>query len=260
MHFQLPVRERTGRAWSGLRASFKVPSSGTPIARDGSYVRVIPAATTRTYATRIMHSASAPARLSLELQRLPEGVFEPNFVADAPLVRFVAYTDQGRMFGWVRLRADRLTDLLNAREELLLAEAEVESLVDGVTRAADRQLVRRHDLVAVHASGPRGDEARRRRTRTYAVAVQSGSFLIGGLLHAPPDVDPVTTFFARPPMVPLTDAWIEFWSAGERRIDLWSGTLIVNRDQADAVWTVTEQDLAEGLLRPSVLRDRAPVA
>jgi hypothetical protein len=207
-----------------------------------------------------MRSGLVPARLSLELQRLPEDVFEPDFVADAPLVRFVAYTSQGRMFGWVRLRADRLTDLLNAHEELLLADAEIESLVDGVTRAAYRQLVQRRDLVAVHASGSRGDEARRRRTRTYPVAVQSGSFLIGGLLHAPPDVDPMTTFSARPAMVPLTDAWIEFWSAGERRIDLWSGTLIVNRDQADAVWPVTEHDLAEGLLRPSVLRERAPVA
>jgi len=207
-----------------------------------------------------MRSGPVPARLSLELQRLPEDVFEPDFVAEAPLVRFVAYARHRRMFGWVRLRADRLTDLLNAHEELLLADAEAESFVDGVTRAARRLVVRRRDLVAVHASGPRGDESRRRRTRTYPVAVQSGSFLIGGLLHAPPDADPMATFFSRPPMVPLTDAWIEFWSAGERRIDLWTGTLIVNRNRADAVWPVTEHDLADGLLRPAVLRERGPVA
>jgi hypothetical protein len=117
-------------------------------------------------------------------------------------------------------------------------------------------------LVAVHASGPRGDDARQRRTRTYPVAVQSGSFLVDGLLHAPPDVDPMTTFSARPAIVPLTDAWTELWSAGEHRIDLWSGTLIVNRDHAVAVWPVTEHDLAERLLRCCApqLRERAPVA
>lgn len=197
-----------------------------------------------------MPPRESPARLCLALQRLPEDIFEPGFVAEAPLVRFAAYVDQGRIFGWVRLRADRLTDLLNAHDELLLADAEIESLVDGVTRPADEIVVRRRDLIAVHASGPRGDEARRRRTRTHPIAVQSGSFLIGGHLHAPAGVNPMVGLRERPPMVPLTDAWIEFWSGGQRSRH-WTGTLVVNRDQADVVWPVTADDLAEGLLRPA---------
>ena len=207
-----------------------------------------------------MRSAQTPGRLSLALQRRPEDVFEPGFVADAPLVCFVAYAEQRRIFGWVRLQADRLTDLLNAHDELVLTDVELEGLVDGVTRVEDEVVMRCRDLVAVHASGPRGADARRRRTRTQPIAVQSGSFLIGGLLHAPVGVNPMVDFYARPPLVPLTDAWIEFWSGGRRRLDLWTGTLIVNRDRADVVRPVTETDLAEGLLRPVELGERAPVA
>jgi len=206
-----------------------------------------------------MGSGQPPARLCLALQRGPEDVFEPDFGADAPLVRFVAFADQERMFGWVRLRADRLTDLLNAHDELLLTDVEIEDLVDGVTRACDTLVVRRRDLVAVHASGPRGDEARRRPTRTHPIAVQSGSFMIGGNLHAPVGVDPLVDFYERPPMVALTDAWIEFWSDGQHRVDLGIGTLVVNRDRADVVRPATADDLAEGLVRPAGLRERAPV-
>lgn len=206
-----------------------------------------------------MSPGDAPARLCLELQRRPEDVFEPGFVAEAPLVRFVAYALQRRISGWVRLRADRLTDLLNAHEELLLAEAQVEGLVDGVAREMDELLVPRRDLIAVHASGPRGDEALRRPTRRHPIVVEAGSFLIGGLLHCPAGVDPLEDFHERPPMVPLTDAWIEFWLDGRRRIDLWSGTLVVNREQAECVRTVSAIDLAEGLLRPTVQRERARV-
>jgi hypothetical protein len=193
----------------------------------------------------------------LPLQRSSEDIFEPGYLAEPPLVRFVAYARQQRLSGWVHLQADRLTDLLNAHDELLLAEVEVESLLDGTTRTAAALVVERRDLVAVYASGPRGDEARRRPSRTHPVAVQSANFLIGGLLHAPVGVDPLADFRGRPPMVPLSDAWIEFWLDGRRRFDLGTGTLIVNRERADAVWEVTVNDLADGLLHPPLLHESA---
>lgn len=193
---------------------------------------------------------ASPARLRLALQRLPEDIFEPGFVADAPLVRFLAYTGDGRISGWVRLHADRLTDLLNGCDELQLTDVEIERFVDGVTGGADEIIVRRRELVAVHARGPRGDETRRRQTRTHPMAMQSGSFLIGGHLHVPPGVDPVANLRERPPMIPLTDAWIEYWSGGERRRQ-WTGTLVVNRDEADWMRPVTPEELTEGLLRPA---------
>ena len=196
-----------------------------------------------------------PDRLHFILQRTPEEVFEPDFASDVPLVRFVAFGRHHRVFGWVRLRADRLTDLLNTHDELLLTDVEIESLEDGATRSVDEVLIRCSELIAVHASKPRGDEARRRLTRTHPIAIQSGNYLIGGYLHAPPGSDPIASMGERPLMVPLTDAWIEYWSGGERTKQS-SGTIIVNREQVDWMRVVTDEDLFSDLLRLSPTPDR----
>jgi hypothetical protein len=50
-------------------------------------------------------------------------------------------------------------------------------------------------------------------------------------------------------MVPLTDAWVEYWSGGERTNQA-IGTIIVNQRAADWVQAVTDDDLIEGALRP----------
>ena len=206
-----------------------------------------------------MPQPSSPGRLYLILQPTPEEVFEPDSVADAPLVRFIAYGLQERVFGWVRLRADRLTDLLNAHEELHLAEVEIEDLEDGVTRASDKIIIHRRDLVAVHATGPRGDAALHHRTRTHPVAVQSGKYLIGGHLHADPGTDPLASVASRPAMIPLTDAWIEYWSGGERKYQS-TGTIVVNREYADWIRVVTDEDLIEGWLRPAHMGRKSTTA
>jgi hypothetical protein len=187
---------------------------------------------------------------------MPEDVFEPDYVSDVPLVQFVAFGRGHRMFGWIRLRADRLTDLLNAHEELLLTDVEIESLEDGAMRSADQVLIRCSELIAVHASGPRGEGRRRQRTRTHAVAIQSGNYLIGGYLHAPPGSDPIANLGGRPLMVPLTDAWIEYWSGADRTTES-IGTIIVNRMQVDWMRVVTDEDLFGGLLRPAPTPDRS---
>ncbi len=187
--------------------------------------------------------------MHLILQPTYEEVFEPDAVADAPLVRFVAYTRQERVFGWVRLREDRLTDLLNAHEELHLTDAQLENLEDRATRSVDEMLIRVKELIAVHASWPRGVEALRRRTRTHAVALQSGNYRIGGHLHATPGVAPLEDLDTRPAMVPLTDAWIEYWSSGHGTEQA-TGTIIVNRLLADVVRVVTDDDLSEDELGP----------
>ncbi|MDP9482000.1 MAG: hypothetical protein M3P84_02125 [Chloroflexota bacterium] len=197
-----------------------------------------------------MLSQSPSGRLLLVLQPTSEEVFEPDAVADAPLVLFIAYGVHHRVFGWVRLRADRLTDLLNAHEELHLAEVEIESLEDGTTRSVDEIIIQRRELVAVHATGPRGDPARRQKTRMHPLAIQSGKYLIAGHVHANPGVDPIASLGARPAMLPLTDAWIEYWSDGERKHQS-TGTIVVNRDGADWMRVVTDEDLIGGGLRPT---------
>jgi hypothetical protein len=196
-----------------------------------------------------MRAPESSGRLCLILQRVPEVAWEPDSVSDVPLVRIDAYARDWRVFGWVSLRTDRLTDLLNDADELLLVNVEVESLIDGRTISADEVLVRRSELIAVQASGPRGDAARRRATRTHPVAVQSGPYLIGGYIHVPPGVDPRNDIRDRSPMIPLTNAWAEFWAGGHRRRQ-WVGTMIVNRELADWIEVVAEEDLTFGQLAP----------
>ncbi|MEW6226266.1 MAG: hypothetical protein AB1627_16720 [Chloroflexota bacterium] len=197
-----------------------------------------------------MEHESGPGSLHVSLQRLPEEIFEPDSVAEAPLVRFVAYTRHHRVFGWVRLRADRLTDLLNAHDSLVLTDVQIEAFEDGEPRSVDRVLLTAAELVAVHASGPRGDAALRRRTRSHAIALQVGHYLVGGHLHAEPGADPLASLRDRPPMIPLTDAWIEYWSGGTR-IKQAIGTIIVNRLGADWIRVVSDEDLVDGTILPT---------
>ncbi len=196
-----------------------------------------------------MQLQSPPGRLQLLLQRTAEEVFEPDAVPDAPFVRFAAYGVHERVFGWVRLHEDRLTDLLNAHDELRLLEVELETLATGLRGTVDEVIIHRRDLIAVQAHGPRGDANRRRATQSHPLAVQSGNYLISGYLHAPPGADPITSVRERPPMVPLTDALIEYWVHGRREHQA-IGTIVFNRDAADWIRVVTHDDLIEGLLRP----------
>lgn len=195
-----------------------------------------------------LQSPSSP--LELVLQRLPEDLFEPDSVSVAPLVRFNAYGADQRVFGWIRLRADRLTDLLNAHEELLLIDVELETLMNGIIGTVDEVHIHREDLIAVQATEPRGSEVARRSTETHPVAIQAGNYLIGGCLHVPPGEDPIASAWDRPPMIPLTNAWIEYWADGDRQRH-WIGTVVVNRDRADSIRVISEADLCGGQLRPT---------
>lgn len=207
------------------------------------------------YAPRTM---AEPSRFCLVLERASEDVHEPDFVADLPLVSFDAFVAGHRVFGWVRLDADRLTDLLNDHEELLLLNVMVEHLADGSTVSADQAIVHRVDLVAVRASGPRGEASRRADTRAHPVLVESGPYLIGGHVHAAPGVGPARRIRGSDPMIPLTEAWIEYRCGDEvRRRRL--GTIIVNRDLATRIDPVVERDLeAAGQAAAAVSGSQAP--
>ncbi len=173
-------------------------------------------------------------RLDLQLQPTSEDVYEPDFLREVPLIPFAAYLASSRLFGWVRLEASRLTDLLNACESISLENVEVADFERGSIRSAEQTIVERGELIAVHAIGPRGDEAQRRPTRTVPIAAWSGNFVVCGNLHVVAGDDPLESWSERPPLVPLTEAWIEYWSDDERAHRS-SGTIIVNRDRADLV-------------------------
>ena len=65
-----------------------------------------------------------------------------------------------------------------------------------------------------------------------------------------PGTDQVAIARNRPPMIPLTDAWIEYWTDG-RRTSQAIGTIVFNRDLARSMRSVTDDELVEDMLTPA---------
>jgi len=155
---------------------------------------------------------------------------------------FAAYTEDCRIFGFIQLDSERLTDTLNEREEFNLESVLLVALDDGRAVEARELVVRRDELFAVRAGGPRGNMARRSRTRPSPMILKSGPYTIHGYLHVPPGADPIQHIRHRRPMVPLTSAWIEYQASGDHhraRI----GTIIVNRALIEWVDRSRDEDV-----------------
>lgn len=156
-------------------------------------------------------------------------------------VEFTAFARDCLVGGTLRLDADRLTDLLNAADEVELVDIVCLGLDGGVV-GTDRATIRRSELLAVKAGDPRGSPAHRHRTRQTAMQVSTGPYLITGYAHSRPGADPMIDIGRRPPMIPLTDATISYEVDGVvRRED--ASTLIVNRDAAAWIKRARESDL-----------------
>lgn len=193
------------------------------------------------------HRASDP-------EPLPEPGRPPGADARALLeVEFAAYSEDCRVFGFLRHGAGRLTDALNEVEEYRIDDVMVVGLADGRALQSKELTIHRDELLAVRASGRRGDPALRGRTRPYPVTLQSGPFTMHGYLHGLPGADPLIQLRRRASMVPLTEAWIEYTSAGaahRARV----GTIIVNREVLD--WIRLSRDEEVGL--PDLPAEVAP--
>lgn len=157
-------------------------------------------------------------------------------------VEFSAYTADCRLFGFLRLAGERLSDALNELEELHLDSVLVVALEDNRAIEMRQLVVSRDELIAVRASGPRGNAARRIRTRPSPVAVKAGAYMIRGYVHGPPGGDPLRRFRGSRPMVPMTEAWIEYESGG-RQHRARVGPLIVNTAFVDWVERAKETDV-----------------
>jgi hypothetical protein len=189
---------------------------------------------------------SSVGQVTLVLESLAEAPSEPDSVADAPLVAFDAFLTDHHIYGWIRLAADRLTDVLNSQAELSLVNVQLERLPDGGLEWHETLVIDRDRLLAIRAGAPRGDPGRREaHLRLHPLVVQTGPYLIGGFLHAHPRVDPHAEIESRPTMVPLSLGWLEHWVDGQRRAQ-WPGTILFNRRLVDAMDVVSEEDLEFG--------------
>jgi hypothetical protein len=171
-------------------------------------------------------------------------------------VAFVAYGEDCILSGRTILDADRLSDMLNRADEYALVGVTVERLDDGAPLQVDEVVVARDELYLVHASGPRGDVARRHRTMPKHVAMKIGPYEIRGFLHGLPGNDPVASIRHRKSMIPLTDARIEYVVNGEPREDEVE-TLILNRERIEWVVAV-EPDRAAFAVRTKPIESGRP--
>jgi hypothetical protein len=158
------------------------------------------------------------------------------------MVDFVAYAEDCLLSGRLRLRHERLTDMLNAHDEILLIDVMVERLNEAGVVEVSEVLVRRDEILLVHATGPRGDQARRQRTRQHPLVIGLGRYQVRGYIHALPGSDPLTAIRRRKTMVPLTEATIDYVSAGahQRRK---AGAVVINREKIDVLARAFEEDL-----------------
>jgi hypothetical protein len=181
---------------------------------------------------RLQPSGPAP-------QPSPEPGPEPPF---SPELEFAGYAEDCRIFGFLRLDAERLSDFLNAHERLRLVDVLAVALDGSRGVPADELWVTRGELLAVRASGPRGNAGRRGRTRLYPITARCGPYEVHGYLHGPPGGDPIRQLRRRPPMVPLTEAWIAYQAAGQdHRARV--GTIIVNRELLDWVRPALDEEV-----------------
>ncbi len=183
-------------------------------------------------------------RLVLRQPGTPEPVLAPE-AQDEPELDFVAYAEDGRLSGRIRMDGTRLSDMLNDHDEYLLEDVLAERIPAGGTTLVSEILVRRDELLLVQATGPRGDQERRTRTIARGMAIQSGPYLITGDVHSSAGIDPLLFFRRRRSMVPLTNASIAYNAASGPVIEH-VDAIVVNRDLIDWVRVAEPGAVARG--------------
>jgi hypothetical protein len=170
------------------------------------------------------------------------------------LVPFIGYAVGRRFIGYVECDGDRLTDVLNRSESVILRETYVESFDDDTVVNLGDGEVDRAILYAVETTGGRGEITRRIHTIRHRLQVQIGPYTALGLLNSLPGQLPLPDLHARGPMITLSDATIGFVCRGSLQLrDV--GTLIVNRDMLD--WVRASDDEALAFPGVPVVSDRA---
>ena len=129
-------------------------------------------------------------------------------------------------------------------------------LDDGTALQVDEVVVPRDELCLVHATGPRGNAARRRHTLPKYVAMKVGPYEVQGFIHGLPGADPIVSIRRRKTMIPLTDVRITFVVNGEHREDH-VDSVILNRERIEWI-AVVEPDRAAVPVRTDPLETRRP--
>ena len=143
-------------------------------------------------------------------------------------IEFSGYAGDCRIYGRVASLGERLSDLLNGGDRVVVRDARLVSLADGHTFEMTECTVEMHELFAAVGHGPRGMRNQRVRTDQHRIRLGVGPYLVLGDLHAKPDADPIADVLRRESMVPLTNATITYQFNGRPEAED-VGTIIVNR-------------------------------
>lgn len=168
-----------------------------------------------------------------------------------PLIEVVAYAEDCIVTGAVALDGDRLTDMLNEHDEYQLVGVRIERLSDHGMLEESEIVVRRDELLAVEAAGPRGDATRRVRTTTHRLLMRLGPYEVVGSLHTPPGHTALASLRRRRPIVPLTDVDV-LAVDGARRLAESVPVVLVNRERVD--W-IRELAAEAGSAMPELVRE-----
>jgi hypothetical protein len=156
-------------------------------------------------------------------------------------VEFSAYADDYTVSGEIVLAAGRLHELLERVDDLAIDKVTVRALDDGRQHELPSAVIRREELCAVVATGPRGDQHRRFRTRPYPMRAIVGPYAVIGYLHAAPSVDPQTIIHRRQ-IIAFSPAQIAFDLAGER-VEEAHDALLVVRTKIEVLESASDEDV-----------------
>ena len=156
-------------------------------------------------------------------------------------ISFTAYADDSIIRGELLLGGDRLSDFIAQDGSFDIERVSVEALDDGRLLTVESATISRDDLVAITASGPRGNAARRVHTRPHATRMKVGQYEVVGYLHAPPSGHPYSGVLRRP-VLPATSVVMRYQIAG-RPIELAYDALLLNPTKIDWLAAASDEDV-----------------
>ncbi len=170
------------------------------------------------------------------------------------LTPFIGYALGRRFIGYVECQGERLPELLNRSESIVVHKAFVENYEDDTVVNLGEGEVDRSTLYAVETAGSRANGARQIRLVRHRLQVQLGPYSALGVLHAKPGQMPLPYLASTDPMIPLTDVTLGYSCRGALMLRDVS-TLIVNRSLMD--WVRAGDDEAGAFPGVPFVHDRA---
>lgn len=159
-------------------------------------------------------------------------------------ISFTAYAEDAVIGGELVLEGGRLSDFIPQDGPFEIEQLTLVALEDGRKVNVAATTVARSDLVAITGSGPRGNAARRLRTRPHAARAQAGPYEIIGYVHAAPSVHPFGGVLRRR-VLPMTSAVIRFRIAGQV-VEAEHDALLINPERIEWIEQATDEELRLG--------------